>query len=463
MAGIVGIAGAGKQEQVEQMLEQIAHRGDSGSKIIERDGTTLGAVWSETEAEPVPQGLERRAAWDGSCPTLPEPSALVQAREPFVLSAANRGGVFLARDPLGVCPLYYGRTDDRTLCFASEVKALLEVTHDVQEFPAGTWYDSQEGFQTYFEMKPGLDPGKDPGRIAAELRLRLEKAVSRQIKGDVVGCWLSGSLSSRALAALARPYVGELHTFAVGTPGTPDLEYALRVASVLQTEHHEITVTLDEVQAPLPEVIWHLESFDVPLVRSSVSRYLAAERAAGLVETMLFDEGAEELFGGETPLQARGLGVCGGELAERIRSLYGAALQGVDRSASAQGLVAQVPFLDLDLVEYAISIPAEFKLRHKGMTVDKWILRQALAGVLPDELLHPPDETLWQGAGVGFLLARSAEDQITDVEYTCERDLPNGWRLQSKEALLYYRIFRECFGEMEDLSWMGRVEEVSKV
>mgnify|MGYP001827475719 CR=1 FL=1 len=445
------------------MLGQIAHRGESGSKIIERDGITLGAVWSENEAEPAPQGLEQRAAWDGICPTLPEPSALVQAREPFVLSAAKRGGVFLARDPLGVCPLYYGRTEDSTLCFASEVKALLEVTYDVQEFPAGRWYDHQEGFQTFFEMKPGLDPGRDPQRVAAELRLRLEQAVSRQIKGNVVGCWLSGSLSSHALAALARRCVGELHTFAVGTPGTPDLEYAQQVASLLQTRHHEITVTLDEVQAPLPEVIWHLESFDVPLVRSSVCRYLAAERAAGHVEMMLFDEGAEELFGAKSHLQARGPGGRAGELVERVQSLYRGALQRVDRSASAQGLVAQVPFLDLALVEYAISIPAEFKLRRNGTTVDKWILRQALAGVLPDELLHPPDETLWQGAGVGFLLARSAEDQITDVEYTCERDLPNGWRLQSKEALMYYRIFRECFGEMEDLSWMGRVEEASKV
>ena len=463
MAGIVGIAGAGKQEQVGQMLEQIAHRGESGSKIIERHGTTLGAVWSETEAEPVPQGLQRRAAWDGSCPTLPEPSALVRAREPFVLSAANCGGVFLARDPLGVCPLYYGRTEDRAMCFASEVKALLQVTRDVQEFPAGTWYDSQEGFQTFFEMESGLDVGKDPGRIAAELRLRLEKAVSRQIKGPVVGCWLSGSLSSHALAALARPRVGELHTFAVGTPGTPDLQYAQQVASLLQTEHHEITVTLDEVQAPLAELIWHLESFDVPLVRSSVSRYLAAERAAGIVETMLFDEGADELFGGRAQLQTWGSDGGVGEPVERFPSLYKAALQRVDRSASAQGLVAQVPFLDLDLVEYAISIPPEFKLPGDAPTADQWILRQAFAGVLPDELLHPPDETLWQGAGVGFLLARSAEEQITDAAYACERDLPNGWRLQSKEALMYYRVFCECFGELKDLSWMGRVEEAPKV
>jgi len=463
MAGIVGIAGAGKQEQVEQMLEQIAHRGESGSKIIDRHGTTLGAVWSETEAEPVPQRLQRQVAWDGSCPTLPEPSALAEIRQPFAVSAAKRSGVFLARDPLGVRPLYDGRTDDRILCFASEVKALLEVTDDVQEFPAGTWYDSQEGFQTFFEMEPGPDPGEDPERIATGLRLRLEQAVSRRIKGDVVGCWLAGSLASHSLAALARLCVEELHTFAVGTPGTPDLEYARRVASFLQTEHHEITVTLDEVQAPLPAVIWHLESFDVPLVRSAASRYLAAERAADHVETMLFDEGAEELFGGKSQFTTGAPGNPADEVVERVGRLHNAALLGVDRSASAQGLVAQVPFLDLDLVEYAVSIPAEFRLQRNGTTTDKWILRRAMAGVLPDDLLHPPEATQWRGAGVGFLLALCAEDQISDEEYYAERTLPNGWTLQNKEGLMYYRIFRECFGQVDDLSWMGRVEEVSEV
>lgn len=463
MAGVVGIEGAGKQQQVIQMLEQIAHRGESGSKIIERHGTTLGAVWSETESGPVPPGLVERAAWDGRRPPLPNRSAVGQKRGPFALTAAKRGGVFLARDSLGVCPLYYGRTDDGVLCFASEVKALLAVTDDVREFPPGTWYDSQGGFQTFFKVERGDELKEAPEQIAAELRLRLEQAVSGRIKEDTVGCWLSGTLASHSLAALARPHVGALHTFAVGTPGTPDLEYARQVASLLQTEHHEITVTLDEVLTPLPALIWHLESFDVPLVRSSVSRYLAAERAAGYVDTMLFDEGADQLFGGPALLGASEPDGLAGETVERVKRLHKTVLLRVDRSASSHGLVARVPFLDLDLFEYAMSIPNEFKLRRNGVTIDKWIFRQALSGVLPEDLLRPPDTSLWRGAGVGFLLALSAEDRISDTEYFCERTLPNGWTLQSKEALMYYRIFRERFGEMDDLSWMGRMEEASKV
>jgi asparagine synthase (glutamine-hydrolysing) len=442
------------------MLDRIAHRGNSGSKILESHGATLGAVWSEIEIEPSPPALQQQAAWDGNRPPLPDPAALEQKGGPFALTAATPDGVFVARDPLGVRPLYYGRTDDGTLCFASEVKALLAVTHDVREFPPGTWFASHEGFQSFFEVERGPDLSLDPKSIATQLRLRLEKAISQQSDRDALGCWLSGNLNSSSLAALARPHVAELRTFSVGTPGTPDLERAQRMASFLQTQHHEITVTLDEVLAPLPGVIWHLESFDVRLVRSSVTRYLAAQRAADHVGTMLFDEGADELFGGCDYLKKLEPREMSDEIVKRSQRLYSTALLRVDRSASAQGLIPHVPFLDLDVFQYALSIPAEFKVRRNGQVVDKWILRLALKGVLPDDMLRPSEATLWQGAGVGFLLAQSAENQITDGEFCRERTLPNGWTLEDKEALMYYRIFREHFGDLDDLSWMGRTEGV---
>jgi asparagine synthase (glutamine-hydrolysing) len=364
-------------------------------------------------------------------------------------------GVFLARDPLGFCPLYYGRSDDGAMCFASEVKALLEVTEDLQEFPPGAWYDGREGFQTFYGVERGPDSKEHPERIATQLRLRLEQAISRRADNDVMGCWLSGNLNSISLAALPRPHVGMLHTFSVGTLGTPDLEHARQVASFLETDHHEITVTLDEVQTPLSAVIWHLESFDVPLVRSSLTRYLAAERAADCVGTMLFDEGANKLLGGCAHYRKSDPEELADEMVESAKTLHNTALLPADRSVSSHGLAVRFPFLDLDVFEYAMSIPADLKLRHNGSTVDQWILRKAMTGVLPDDELRPYDITLWQGAGVGFFLALSAEDQITDEEFYRERILPNGWMLDDKEALLYYRVFREHFGELEDLSWMG--------
>jgi asparagine synthase (glutamine-hydrolysing) len=332
----------------------------------------------------------------------------------------------------------------------------LAVTDDVREFPPGTWFASQEGFQNFFVVERRPDLSLDPKSIADQLRLLLEEAISQRTDKDALGCWLSGNLNSAALAAFARPHVAELHTFAVGTPGTPDLERAHQVATLLQTEHHEITVTLDEVLAPLPAVIWHLESFDVPLVRSSLTRYLAAQRAAGNVGTMLFDEGANELFGGSDYLKELEPREMSDEIVKRSQRWYNTALLRVDRSASSHGLISHVPFLDLDVFQYALSIPVELKVRRNGQVIDKWILRRALDGVLPDDVLRPSEATLWQGAGVGFLLAQRAESKITDEEFCRERVLPNGWTLEDKEALLYYRIFRKHFGDLDDLSWMGR-------
>jgi asparagine synthase (glutamine-hydrolysing) len=125
MAGIAGIDRDGKQDQVARMLERIGHRGETGCKIVENNGATLGAVWPEAQVVPTSPTLQQQAAWDASSPPLPDPTVLDNAREPFALAAATADGLRLARDPLGVRPLYYGRTDDGAMCFASEVKALL--------------------------------------------------------------------------------------------------------------------------------------------------------------------------------------------------------------------------------------------------------------------------------------------------------------------------------------------------
>jgi asparagine synthetase B (glutamine-hydrolysing) len=138
MAGIAGIEGTGEKDRVARMLEQIAHRGESGSKIIESHGITLGAVWSDVEPESTPSMLREQAVWDGNKPPLPEPSGLEDEREPFALAAATPEGVFLARDPLGVCPLYYGRTDGGEFCFGSEAKAVLRMTEDGKRLTLGT-------------------------------------------------------------------------------------------------------------------------------------------------------------------------------------------------------------------------------------------------------------------------------------------------------------------------------------
>ena len=439
------------------MLDKLSHRGQAGSKIIERHGVTLGAVWPEAQTAPVSPMLAGMAVWDGDQPPLPDPATLGTERKPFALAAALPGGLFLARDLLGVSPLYYGRTDDGHLCFASEVKALLAISRDVQAVPPGTWY-ADDGFRPYSSVEPQPTNDDSAAALAAGVRLRLEQAVADRLGNGVLGCWLSGGLDSSLMAALARPHVDELHMFAAGLEGAPDLHFARQVADYLGTTHHEIVVTLDDLLAALPAVIYHLESFDALLVRSSVTNYLAARYASGYVESVLSGEGADELFGGYAYLKDLSADDIPGELLDITRRLHNTALQRVDRSASAHELVAHVPFLDTEVVRYAMTIPSEMKIRRNGSLVEKWVLRKAGEDVLPDDVLWRTKSKFWQGAGVGDLLAQHAEASIADDEFRRERHLANGWTLNTKEELMYYRLFKEQFGELGDLSWMGRTK-----
>lgn len=445
------------------MMQRIRHRGGGHVKTITRPHLTVQVSWSDAETRLASPPLSQNVAWDGVPIQNPAPEALRGWTQPCALAAACERGLFLARGPLGVRPLYYGRNGSGTLAFASEVKALLSFTEDVNEFPPGAWYTPRDGFHRYVEMDSGNLPYADPNRIALELRRRLDQAVARCIRADAMGAWLSGGVDSSVIATLARRHVGTFHSFVSGVKGAPDLAYGEQVASFLGTTHHSLVVAQQDLVAALPAVIYHLESFDALLVRSSVVNYLAAQLASDHVGAVLSGEGGDELFAGYDYIKRIPPSEIPGELEDIVLRLHNTAFQRVDRCAYAHGLVPFVPFADLDVVRYALSIPPEYKVHHRhGVAVEKWILRRAFQGLLPDAVLWRPKAKFWQGAGVATLLAEHAETSVTDADYRRERVLPNGWRLHSKEELLYYRIFREHFGRIPNLSWMGRTKRVSE-
>lgn len=450
MSGIAGLActnartagTAGFRRAIEKMLSRLSHRGRAGSEIVEGATATLGLVFSALDSSAVNDLRQQGLARDGE-----EDGRLAKA-----WMVGDR--LMLMRDALGVSPLYYGRTTDDVICFASEVKALMAVTRDVHEFPPGCLFD---GLQMEINFRLAAQPPvEEPlGRMAQELRRRLAAAVARRIGNGDVGAWLSGGLDSSAMAALARPHVDRLHTFAVGLDHAPDLAYAAEVAAFIGSDHHQIIVTFEGMLTALPMVIYHLESFDALLVRSSVTNYLAAQVAADFVPAVFSGEGGDELFAGYEYLKGLDPAALPDELIDITSRLHNTALQRVDRCASAHGTVAHVAFLDPDVLAYALQIPVAYKLRHG---VEKWILRRALEGALPERVLNRTKAKFWEGAGVGDRLAEYADAQISDATFRLERTLPNGWLLNSKEELLYYRIFREHFGDLDDLSWMGRTK-----
>ncbi len=443
MSAIAGCSPPCSRSDVQSMLAVQAHRGPAGRAVIETEAATLGVAWSRSQAF-AGQTLERAQAAQDSA-----------GSGRMARATAEMTRLSLLRDPLGVAPLYYTHGDAGALYFASEVKALLPFSREVRSLPPGTLYDGAE-IRPFYRLHSEPPIAADFPSVAKDLRRRMTTAVQDCVTDeDDMACWLSGGLDSSGIAALAARTVRRLHTFAAGVCGAPDLAAARTVASFIGSQHHEIEVTFDEMLAVLPAVIYHLESFDALLVRSSIINYLAGRAAADYAPATLSGEGGDELFAGYAYLKEMPQAALTSELLDITKRLHNTALQRVDRCSAAHGLLAHVPFLGLDFVDYALRIPTELKLRDG---VEKWILRQALIGLLPDKILTRTKSKFWEGAGVGDLLADYAGSRVSDRDFEAERVLPNGWQLRTKEELQYYRIFKEHFGEFANLDWMGRTK-----
>jgi asparagine synthase (glutamine-hydrolysing) len=267
-------------------------------------------------------------------------------------------------------------------------------------------------------------------------------------------------VDSSVIAALARPFVDRLYTFSAGVEGAPDLDYARQVAQHIDSEHYERIYNLDDMRKVLGKTIYHLESFDAPLVHSAVSNYLVSELAADHVPFVLSGEGGDELFAGYAYQKTYNNEIqLTLSIQEAIAALHNTALQRVDRSATAHSTSVAVPFLASDVVRYALAIPARWKIRG-AQEMEKWPLRQGFANLLPEEVAWRGKSKFWEGSGTAAPLTKFAEIEISDQDFFAEGDLGNGDRLQSKEELMYYRIFKRHFGNSIPLTEVGRTQHI---
>ncbi|WP_427366073.1 asparagine synthase-related protein [Candidatus Caldatribacterium saccharofermentans] len=459
MSAIAGAKGHSRfYDASQKMLRSLAHRGGDELRQVASDGVFMQMSFRKIERFLAPFADRNAAVWDGIPPAEISAQALSRWPSPFVIAAIQDGDLFIARDPLGVKPLYYGQIDG-ALVFASEVKALLSVTDDVHEFPPGHFYTAQQGFQPFTHIQAGDFLDDDADTIVSELRKRLEQAIQRWLVTDTVGVWLSGGVDSSVIATLLRPRVRKLHSFVIGLPNATDLEYGQIMANLLQTEHHAHIISLDDVLAVLPDVIYALESFDALLVRSSVTHYLISKVASEYVELIFTGEGGDELFAGYDYMKDYPLEQLPVILEQAVRSLHNTAFQRVDRCAGAHGLIPCFPFADMDVVEYALRIPAGYKLyQRSGKRIEKWILRRVVEQDVPEKVLWRPKTKFWRGTGLQQFIGDYADSHVSDRDFERERRLPNGWILASKEELMYYRIFSEFFGKVSNLDWMGRTQ-----
>jgi asparagine synthase (glutamine-hydrolysing) len=381
----------------------------------------------------------------------------------FALFDEQARDYLVARDHLGIVPLYIGWGSDGTTYVASEMKALDSVCATVQEFPPGHWYKgSEKKFVKWYDpVWARTVPTQRPSLQA--LRDALEAAVKRQLMCDVpYGVLISGGLDSSLIAAIAarhrfkriesadteEAWWPRLHSFSVGLIGSPDMAYARKVAAHIGTVHHEIVFTLQEGLDAITDVIRHLETFDLTSIRAATPMYLMARKIKSVgIKMVLSGEGADEVFGGYLYFHSAPTAEEFHE--ETVRKLF--ALSKYDccranKATAAWGLEARVPFLDKDFLDCAMSIDPAAKMC-PGSKIEKRILREAFRGVLPEEILWRQKEQFSDGVGYGWIdcLKSHAEQMVSDrmmegVASRFPQRTPN-----SKEGYWYRTIFDSIF------------------
>jgi len=399
----------------------------------------------------------------------------------FAIAAAwDDGTLFLVRGPLGLRPLYYLERDGRPVAFASEMKALCPLGKDIRTFPPGHAFVNGRFIQLTNLADWGSDPLRDPKAAAGEVARIIEDAVRRGYEswldslGDESGAadappgvFLSGGIDSSVVAAAAASTLGpeRLMSFAVGTSGSADLPQARLVADHLGIRHTERIFGEAEVSEVLPDVIYHLESFDAPLVRSSVANYLVAGMAADAGCRLAYcGEGGDELFAGYSYLKdIRPRGRVADELLTLLEGGHANGFQRVDRMMSAHGLEARVPLSAPELVAFSFRVPIEWKL-HPETGQEKWLLREAFQGRLPESIIDRPKAKFYEGSGIEDLMTRVAEAEVSDADFEREhlREAAPGLVLETKEEMLYYRIFCEHFPHgslLDTIGWTRTVKD----
>jgi asparagine synthase (glutamine-hydrolysing) len=383
----------------------------------------------------------------------------------FVLFDAEHDHWLIARDPVGIIPLYTGYDEAGRLYVASEMKALMDVCIQVEEFPPGHyWQKGDEAPVRYFEPTwANFDALERKPTDRQALFDALDDSVRSHLMSDVpYGVLLSGGLDSSLIAALAarhaerrveddeqsRAWWPRLHSFAVGLEGSPDLAAAEAVADAIGTVHHGMTYTIQEGLDALEEVIWHLETYDVTTIRAATPMYLMARKIRAMgIKMVLSGEGADEVFGGYLYFhKAPDARAFHEETVRKVSRLHQFDCLRANKAMSAWGVEARVPFLDRDFLNFAMSLdPADKMVPEGGM--EKQVLREALGHLLPESVAWRQKEQFSDGVGYGWIdaLRDHAEKQVSDQALeNAARRFPHNTP-DTKEAYHYRTIFERLF------------------
>lgn len=383
----------------------------------------------------------------------------------FALYDEEKDDFLIARDPIGVIPLYIGYDSDGKVYCASELKALEGFCERYEPFLPGHYYWSKEGKMTRWYTRDWMtyDAVKDNPASVSAIHDALEAAVKCQLMSDVpYGVLLSGGLDSSVISAIAKKFAArrietdgkkdawwpQLHSFAVGLKGAPDLIKAREVADYIGTVHHEINYTIQEGLDAVRDVIYFIETYDVTTVRASTPMYLLARVIKSMgIKMVLSGEGADEVFGGYLYFhKAPDAKAFHEETVRKLSKLYLYDCLRANKSLSAWGVEGRVPFLDKEFLDVAMRTNPEAKMC-PGKTIEKKIVREAFADMLPESVAWRQKEQFSDGVGYSWIdtLKEITSKAVTDEQmaHAAERFPIN--TPMNKEEYYYRSIFEEYF------------------
>lgn len=383
----------------------------------------------------------------------------------FVLYDENNDEYLVARDHMGIIPLYMGWDKHGTFYISSELKALEGICNKIEVFPPGHYLSSKEGDlkQWYSRDWMYYDNVKDNETNLDHLQSALEKAVHRQLMSDVpYGVLLSGGLDSSITSALAKKYskkriesndekaawYPQLHSFAVGLKGSPDLKAAKKVADHIDSIHHEITFTIQEGLDAIRDVIYHLETYDVTTIRASTPMYLMARVIKSMgIKMVLSGEGADEIFGGYLYFhKAPNAEEFHNETVRKLEKLYQYDCLRANKSLAAWGIEGRVPFLDKEFIDVAMRLNPNDKMI-KSDKMEKWVLRKSFEKYLPESVAWRQKEQFSDGVGYNWIdsLKELVEKKISNEMFNNAKFTFPFQTPMSKEEYFYRSIFEEHF------------------
>lgn len=383
----------------------------------------------------------------------------------FAIYDVEKDEYFIARDHMGIIPLYIGWDQFGTFYVASELKALESYCTKIQLFPPGHFMSSKDGefVQWYKREWTEFDAVKDNATSIEAIKTALEAAVKRQLMSDVpYGVLLSGGLDSSITSAVAKKFAQkriesddtsdawypQLHSFAVGLEGSPDLIAAQKVASHLGTIHHEIKFTIQEGLDAIRDVIYNIETYDVTTIRASTPMYLMARVIKSMgIKMVLSGEGSDELFGGYLYFhKAPNAREFHEETVRKLSKLHMYDCLRANKSLAAWGIEGRVPFLDKEFIDVAMRINPQDKMIN-GERMEKWVLRKAFEDMLPESVAWRQKEQFSDGVGYSWIdtlkevVAKEVSDeQLANAKYKFPIQTP-----ASKEEYYYRSIFTEHF------------------